>query len=169
MKNEKLSKNWFDVSQYSLVLLMVIISITGVYCELLDQNDLQNENELEILWFIIEAIWFGSIFCSIYIHIMPIAHFRHWNIQFKRTISNLSFVFFYFVFVLVSVVLKPNSRILLSASASEYNWSRMARKSPLSYHVTAAWITSKKTMKFWSPVSVVKVMPSVIFPEFDSR
>lgn len=45
----------------------------------------------------------------------------------------------------------------------------MARKSQLSCHGTVAWTTSKKMTKFWSLDSVVKVMPSVIFPVFDSR
>ena len=45
----------------------------------------------------------------------------------------------------------------------------MAKRSPLSYQMTVAWITLKKTMKFLSLVSVVPVTPSVIFPVSDSR
>ena len=50
-----------------------------------------------------------------------------------------------------------------------FSLSKMAKRSPLSYQMTVAWITLKKTMKFLSLVSVVPVTPSVIFPVSDSR
>lgn len=74
-----------------------------------------------------------------------------------------------FFLLLLTVESKPNSPIPLSASASGYNWSRTEKKSQHSYHVMVVWITLRKTTRSWLLVSVVKVTPSVIFPESDSR
>merc|ERR1712013_795251 len=67
------------------------------------------------------------------------------------------------------LVLKQNSPILPSESASVCNLSRMARRSQLSYPTMVVSTTLKRTTRFWCLGSDEKVTLLVIFPESDSR
>ena len=70
---------------------------------------------------------------------------------------------------LSAVVLKLSSRTPLSESACVCSSSRTARRSRPSSPVTVVWTTSRRTMKFWSLVSVVRATPLVTFPVSGSR
>merc|ERR1712029_537855 len=67
------------------------------------------------------------------------------------------------------LVLRLSSLTLLSVSVSEFSSSRTERRSQLSSPMTVVSTSSKKTTRFWSLDSVVRVMPSEIFPELDSK
>ena len=66
-------------------------------------------------------------------------------------------------------VLRPNNLTQLFVNASEWCLKRTKRRSPVSYPAMVAWTSWTITTKSWSPVSVKKAVPKVIFPGSASK